>query len=135
MFPGLTNLLLLATVMAHAIFGCCLHHQHSAASSLPAGYQAHSTCCAHSCQTQPNTQIPADNAPPAEHCAAEDCLFVDTRPDLPELTSGSGIRLWAAADFPVASAGLRRISNSAGDSAAHHCSAGPTRARLCCWLV
>ncbi|MFN6026985.1 MAG: hypothetical protein ACK49E_22740, partial [Planctomyces sp.] len=83
MFPGLTNLLLLATVMAHAIFGCCLHHQHSAASSLPAGYQAHSTCCAHSCQTQPNTQIPADNAPPADHCAAEDCLFVDTRPDLP----------------------------------------------------
>jgi len=136
-FPLLAKLLLLITVMAHAIFGCCLHHQHSAnaANCRTSTNLPHPGCCAHRSRTEkPHNRSPQDSTPPAEHCTAEDCLFVDTRAELPQLASAISHGLPAIIDVPVATNALRPHHKSPV-FAAHHCHGIALRIRLCCWLV
>ncbi|MFM8727437.1 MAG: hypothetical protein ACKON9_20180, partial [Planctomycetaceae bacterium] len=81
MLSPLPKLLLLTTILAHAMFGCCLHHQHQAAASheLSTGSSARHAACSHG----RHEHTPADSSVPATRCADENCLYVDTRCDFP----------------------------------------------------
>ena len=80
MVRGLTTTLMVAIVALHAGFGCCWHHDHAVASTVPAdaaiSTSGHAGChCTHQ-RSPADGQTPSDT--PHDHCDEDSCQFVST---------------------------------------------------------